>query len=338
MTSSRRSTPAGTAPREPLERVSRDRDPAEGARGAAAGSAELDQDIYPEATSRDRDPQQTPTYDPYPDEPAYPSTTDRGGSQAEDADAFPDPYPENPAGRADTATRPTAGSTASSNAVIDEPIITRVEDEPPEALESAPSRTVGAEEPGALPGGGWDRERASGRTTEGTGRYAHLPAADLAPGSTNGGRPGAGRTGLLGRLGGHGRGGGGGATRERPSTGQLVSGVAADLSTLMRQEVQLAKAEMRQSAMKAGKGVGALGGAAGAAVFGVLFLLLALMFGLATVMAIGFAALLVGGVLLVVAAVMALVGRQMVKKVHPAPTQTVETLKEDIQWAHGLRK
>jgi len=124
----------------------------------------------------------------------------------------------------------------------------------------------------------------------------------------------------------------------RPSAGQLFSGVAADISTLIRKEVDLAKAEVRQSATRAGKGAGMFGGAAGAAAFAVLFLLLAAMFGLAEVMALGWAALIVAGILLVSAAVLGLVALRTVKKVHPAPTQTVETLKEDVRWASGLRK
>ncbi|OHV35699.1 hypothetical protein BCD49_21920 [Pseudofrankia sp. EUN1h] len=129
-----------------------------------------------------------------------------------------------------------------------------------------------------------------------------------------------------------------GGKRSRPSAGQLVSGVAADMSTLIRKEVELAKAEVRQSANRAGKGAGMFAGAGGAAVFAVLFLLLAAMFGLSEVMALGWAALIVAAILVLSAAVLGLVAKRTVKKVHPAPTQTVETLKEDVRWASGLRK
>jgi len=124
----------------------------------------------------------------------------------------------------------------------------------------------------------------------------------------------------------------------RPSTGALIADVASDLSTLVRQEAKLARAEMRQSASRAGKGTGMFGAAAGAGLFSLLFVLLAAMFGLSTVMAPGWAALIVGALLLVSAAAVGLVGRAQVRKVHAKPTQTVETLKEDMQWAHGLRK
>ena len=129
-----------------------------------------------------------------------------------------------------------------------------------------------------------------------------------------------------------------GAPRRHASASELVSDVAGDLSMLLRKEVELAKAELRQSALRAGKGAGALGGAAGVGLFAVLFLLLAVMFGLSAVLALGWAALIVGGVLALLAAGLGLFGAMALKKVHAKPQQTVQTLKEDMQWAHGLRK
>ncbi|WP_232303795.1 phage holin family protein [Pseudofrankia sp. DC12] len=134
------------------------------------------------------------------------------------------------------------------------------------------------------------------------------------------------------------RGGANGRRQGRRGAGALMSDVASDMSMLVRQEVDLAKAEIRQSAVRAGKGAGMFGGAAGAGVFAVLFLLLAAMFGLSEVMALGWAALIIGALLVVSAAALALIGRANVKKAHAKPAQTVETLKEDMQWAHGLRK
>jgi hypothetical protein len=132
---------------------------------------------------------------------------------------------------------------------------------------------------------------------------------------------------------------GGAAARHdgRESTGHLVAEVVGDISTLFRQEVALAKAEIREEAKKAGKGAGMFAGAGGAGYFALLFVLLAVMFGLGEVMALGWAALIVGVALLGVAAVLALRGRATVRTVHPAPTQTVETLREDVQWAQSRR-
>jgi hypothetical protein len=128
--------------------------------------------------------------------------------------------------------------------------------------------------------------------------------------------------------------------RGRPhlSPGAIVSDVAADLSMLVRQEVDLAKAEFHQSASRAGRGMGAFAAATGAGLFGLLFLLVALMFGLHAVMALGWAALIVGCLLALCASGLALFGLGAMRHVHAKPTQTVETLKEDMQWAHGLRK
>ncbi|MCM3882462.1 phage holin family protein [Frankia sp. R82] len=123
----------------------------------------------------------------------------------------------------------------------------------------------------------------------------------------------------------------------RASTGHLVSDVVTDISTLFRQEVALAKAEVREEAKKAGKGAGMFAGAGGAGLYALLFALLAVMFGLGEVMALGWAALIVAAVLGAVGAVLALKGRSTVRTVHPAPTQTVETLREDVQWAQSRR-
>jgi hypothetical protein len=117
------------------------------------------------------------------------------------------------------------------------------------------------------------------------------------------------------------------------SVGQLISEVAGDLSTLMRQEVDLAKAEIRQEAAKAGKAAGLLGTAGFAGYLLVLFASLALMFALGAVMPYGWAALIVAAIWAVVAGVAYMIGRRQLKSVSPAPQQTIETVKEDVQWA-----
>ncbi|EFC80613.1 phage holin family protein [Parafrankia sp. EUN1f] len=131
---------------------------------------------------------------------------------------------------------------------------------------------------------------------------------------------------------------GAGLERRRPaSTGHLVAEVATDVSTLFRQEIALAKAELREEATKAGKGAGMFAAAGGAGFFALVFVLLAVMFGLGSVMALGWAALIVGVVLAAAAGALALLGRRTVKAVHPAPKQTVETLRDDIHWAQNRR-
>jgi len=115
---------------------------------------------------------------------------------------------------------------------------------------------------------------------------------------------------------------------EGSSVGELVGEVTRDFSTLMRQELELAKAELRQEALKTGKAAGALGGAGVAGFLVLLFLSIALWSGLANVMDAGWAALIVAVLWAFAAAVLYAVGRQRLRQVRPTPEQTVDTLKE----------
>ena len=120
---------------------------------------------------------------------------------------------------------------------------------------------------------------------------------------------------------------------ENASPGQIASEVAKDVSTLVRQEVALAKAELQQEAKTAGTAVGAFGGAGFAGYFVLVFVSLAGMYGLSAVMPIGWAALIVAGVWAVIAGALALLGRSKLKGFSPKPERTIETVKEDVQWA-----
>lgn len=117
------------------------------------------------------------------------------------------------------------------------------------------------------------------------------------------------------------------------SVGELFGEVAKDLSTLIRQEIELAKAEVKTEAGKAGKAVGMLGGAGYAGHLAVLFLSLALLGLLWSFLPFGWAALIVAVLWGIVAAVLASQGRSKLKQVNPKPEQTVETIKEDVEWA-----
>ncbi|MYS94893.1 MULTISPECIES: phage holin family protein [Streptomyces] len=118
-----------------------------------------------------------------------------------------------------------------------------------------------------------------------------------------------------------------------PSVGELLSTVTSDVQELFRQEAELAKAEIREEASKAGKAAGMYGGAGFAGYMVVLFLSLAAMFGLANVMDTGWAALIIAGVWAVISAVLYVMGRSRMREVAPKPEQTMETLKEDARWA-----
>ena len=110
-----------------------------------------------------------------------------------------------------------------------------------------------------------------------------------------------------------------------PSLGERLGDVTRDLSTLMRQEVALAKAEISQSASNAGKGIGMLVGAALAGFFLLLFLSNALWMAIADGLGYGWGALIVGLIWGIIAAVLFSVGKKELDRVRGVPT-TTETL------------
>lgn len=115
---------------------------------------------------------------------------------------------------------------------------------------------------------------------------------------------------------------------EVSSIGALIGDITSDLSTLMRQEVALAKAEARESATRAGKGAGLLGGAGAAAFYAVLFLSVALWWGLGSAIdSLGWSAVIVAVVWAVIAAILASMGRKQMKEIQ-GMSRTVETAKQ----------
>lgn len=117
------------------------------------------------------------------------------------------------------------------------------------------------------------------------------------------------------------------------SLGQLLSRLSDDLSRLLRQEVELAKSEVRLEAKKAAKAGGMLGAGALAAYLALLLVSFAAAWGLAELMPAGLGFLIVGIVYAIVAAVLLTAGRSRMQDVEPVPQQTVETVKEDARWA-----
>ena len=130
-------------------------------------------------------------------------------------------------------------------------------------------------------------------------------------------------------------GGNGGASQ---SVGEIVGNIARDLGTLMRQELELAKTEMKQEAAKAGKGAGMLGGAGVAGLLVLFFLTWTIVYLLENLMAIELALLIVTIVWGIVAAVLAASGRKKLKQVEPTLETTKETLKEDARWAKTVTR
>ena len=137
----------------------------------------------------------------------------------------------------------------------------------------------------------------------------------------------------------------GGAYRPDPETtdvgdvsvGDLIGNVTRDLSTLMRQELALAQAELKQEATKTAKGAGAMAGAGVAGHFVLLFLSLALWAGLSNLIDPGWAALIVAVIWAIIAAVLFATGRAKLRQVHPTPERTVETLNQVPDALKGSR-
>jgi len=119
---------------------------------------------------------------------------------------------------------------------------------------------------------------------------------------------------------------------EGQGIGQIIGEITQDLSRLFRQEVELAKAEIKQEATKAGKGAGMLVGAGLAGLMVIILLSWALVYALSEVMAEGWAALIVAVLWAIVGAVLFSVGRKQLKSVNPVPQQTTETMKENAEW------
>ena len=122
------------------------------------------------------------------------------------------------------------------------------------------------------------------------------------------------------------------------STGDLVKQLTQQVSTLVRQEVELAKVEMSEKGKKLGVGAGMFGGAGVATLLMLGSLTAFLIIVLALAMPWWAAALIVTVIWGVVAAVLALQGRKEMREMgKPVPEQTIETVKEDVQWLKHRR-
>lgn len=130
--------------------------------------------------------------------------------------------------------------------------------------------------------------------------------------------------------------------RDAP-VGELFKRLSADLSLLMRQEFELFRTEMTEKTVRAGKrvgeGAGMLSGAAVAGLMALATLTTTVILVLALVMPAWVAALIVTAVYGLTAAILAVSGKRKIEEVTPpVPTQTIETVKEDVEWARTQTK
>jgi hypothetical protein len=119
------------------------------------------------------------------------------------------------------------------------------------------------------------------------------------------------------------------------SLGDLLGRLSQDFSELVSTQVELAKVEIKDEIATAGKGAGMLGGGAFCAYLAVVLLSFAAAWGLSEVVPEGVAFLIIGAVYVIAAAVLLPQGRDRLRRVHPIPERTAETVKEDVRWARG---
>lgn len=124
-------------------------------------------------------------------------------------------------------------------------------------------------------------------------------------------------------------------TTEDASAGELVAQLTEDISTLVRDEVALAKRDLATAGKRAGLGVGLFGAAGAVAWFGLGTLIAAAVLGLATTMAAWLAAVIVAVLLFVIAGIAAVVGKQSVQKAPDPPRERVESVKSDVAAVRG---
>ena len=120
-------------------------------------------------------------------------------------------------------------------------------------------------------------------------------------------------------------------TGDDRSVGELVQQLSQQTSTLIRQEMRLAQAELQEKGKRAGLGAGMFGGAGLVALYGVGALIAAVIMLVATALEPWLAAVIVGVVLLAVGGILALIGRRQVRQATPAkPEQAIESVQADI--------
>jgi hypothetical protein len=116
-----------------------------------------------------------------------------------------------------------------------------------------------------------------------------------------------------------------------PPIGELVNRASEQISTLVRDELRLARAEMQEKARHAGVGAGLFGGAGLITAYAVGVLIAAAVAGIAEGLPVWLSALIVGVALLLIAGVTVLIGRAQLRRATPAtPTQAIESLRSDL--------
>lgn len=121
------------------------------------------------------------------------------------------------------------------------------------------------------------------------------------------------------------------ADTDRP-IGEIISELSQEASTLFRQELELAKIELKHEATKAGKAGGLLAGGAVLGHVALLLLTFAAAWGLAEIMPTGLAFLIIAVIVGAIAGLLAMIGKKKFREVDPTPHTTIQALQEDKEW------
>jgi uncharacterized membrane protein YqjE len=124
---------------------------------------------------------------------------------------------------------------------------------------------------------------------------------------------------------------------DQRSLGEIVSDLSQDLTTLVKQELELARTELKQEAARASKGAGLLGGAGVAGHLLLISVTFAVAYLLDDWMPVELAFLIVTLIWAVVAGILALTGRKALRESNPQLPTTQQTLKEDAAWARAQK-
>jgi uncharacterized membrane protein YqjE len=116
------------------------------------------------------------------------------------------------------------------------------------------------------------------------------------------------------------------------SIADVLQDIVANVQTIIRAEIRLAKTEVKEEITKARAAAAMMAGGAVAALFTVWLLLLTVFFALSTVMPFWAAALVLLIVMAIVTATLLTAGRKRLKTVNRKPEKTIETMKENVQW------
>ena len=113
----------------------------------------------------------------------------------------------------------------------------------------------------------------------------------------------------------------------------VLQDIVGNVQQIIRSEVVLAKVEIKEKAQRASKPAAVLATGTVLGLYGLGFLLLAAVYALSLVVAAWLAALIVGGVLAIGGGILVGKSRQALREIDPIPKKTVETVKENVQWA-----